>query len=55
MLAFGKQDMDGAAAAWNQVVTIAPGTLEAEAASRGLEGINASRGRGAASGTTGGN
>jgi tetratricopeptide (TPR) repeat protein len=52
VLAFGKQDLDGAAGVWNQVVKLAPGSLEAEAAARGLEGINASRGRGAAPGTS---
>lgn len=55
VLAFGKQDMDGASAAWNQVIAVAPGTLEAEAARRGLDGINASRGKAAAPGTAGGN
>ncbi|MEQ1757777.1 MAG: tetratricopeptide repeat protein [Vicinamibacterales bacterium] len=48
VLAFGKQDLPGAAAAWNQVIEVAPGTPEAEAARRGLDGINASRGQGAA-------
>jgi tetratricopeptide (TPR) repeat protein len=48
VLAFGKQDLDAAAAVWTEVVKLAPGTLEAEAAARGLEGINASRGRGGA-------
>jgi len=43
VLAFGKQDLDGAATAWNQVVALAPGTPEADAARRGLEGITASR------------
>lgn len=48
VLAFGKQDLDGAAAAWNQVVDVAPGTQEAEAARRGLDGISASRAQGSA-------
>jgi tetratricopeptide (TPR) repeat protein len=48
VLAFGKQDLNGAAVAWNRVVELAPNTPEAEAARRGLEGITASRGRGAA-------
>lgn len=43
VLAFGKQDLDGAAALWAQVVELAPGTPEAEAARRGIDGINASR------------
>ncbi len=47
VLAFGKQDLDGASALWNQVVAVAPGSPEAEAAKRGLEGISASRGAGA--------
>jgi tetratricopeptide (TPR) repeat protein len=55
VLAFGKQDLAGAAAVWNQVVAIAPGTPEAEAASRGLEGISASQAKGAAQGTPGAN
>lgn len=46
VLAFGKQDLEGAAFVWNQVVDIAPGTPEADAARRGLEGITASRGGG---------
>lgn len=50
VLAFGKQDLDGASAAWNQVVEIAPGTPEAEAARRGLEGITASRANAAPTG-----
>jgi cytochrome c-type biogenesis protein CcmH/NrfG len=55
VLAFGKQDLDGAAQVWNQVVQLAPSSLEAEAARRGLDGINASRSKGAAAGTSGGN
>jgi tetratricopeptide (TPR) repeat protein len=43
VLAFGKQDLNGAAAAWQKVVDLAPGSPEAEAAKRGLEGIAASR------------
>jgi tetratricopeptide (TPR) repeat protein len=48
VLAFGKQDLEGAAFVWNQVVDLAPGSPEADAARRGLEGITASRGGGAA-------
>ncbi len=55
VLAFGKRDLEGAAAAWNQVVQLAPSSLEAEAARRGLDGINASRGKGATGGTAAGN
>jgi tetratricopeptide (TPR) repeat protein len=43
VLAFGKQDLNGAAAAWQKVVDLAPGSPEAQAAQRGLEGIAASR------------
>lgn len=41
VLAFGKQDLAGAQAAWKQVVELAPGTPEAQAAQRALEGITA--------------
>lgn len=37
--AFGKQDYAGAAEAWQQVVALAPGTPEGQAAAKGLEGI----------------
>jgi len=43
VMAFGKQDLDGAAAAWTQVVELSPSSPEAEAARRGLEGIKNSR------------
>jgi tetratricopeptide (TPR) repeat protein len=43
VLAFGKQDLNGAAAAWRKVVELAPGSPEAQAAQRGLEGIAASQ------------
>ena len=43
VLAFGKQDLNGAAAAWQKVVELAPDSPEAQAAQRGLEGIAASR------------
>jgi tetratricopeptide (TPR) repeat protein len=39
--AFGKQDLAGAAAAWNEVVTIAPGSQEAQAAQRSLANLQA--------------
>jgi tetratricopeptide (TPR) repeat protein len=48
VLAFGKQDLDGAARAWQKVVDMAPDSTEGQAAKRGLEGIAASRGGGAA-------
>jgi cytochrome c-type biogenesis protein CcmH/NrfG len=41
VLAFGKQDLAGAQAAWKQVVELAPGSPEAQAAQRALEGITA--------------
>jgi len=44
VLAFGKQDLQGAAAAWKKVVEIAPNSPEGQAAQRGLEGIAAARG-----------
>jgi cytochrome c-type biogenesis protein CcmH/NrfG len=37
--AFGKQDYEGAAQAWQQVVAIAPNSPEGQAASKGLEGL----------------
>jgi cytochrome c-type biogenesis protein CcmH/NrfG len=37
--AFGKQDLDGAAAAWQQVVALAPDTPEGQAAKKALEGM----------------
>lgn len=55
VLAFGKQDLDGASAVWSQVVDIAPGTPEAEAAKRGLDGITASRANAAPAGAATGN
>lgn len=39
--AFGKQDLDGAAEAWRQVVELAPGTQEALVAQQALESIAA--------------
>jgi tetratricopeptide (TPR) repeat protein len=41
VLAFGKQDLAGAEAAWKQVVAIAPDSQEAQAARKGLEGLAA--------------
>jgi cytochrome c-type biogenesis protein CcmH/NrfG len=37
--AFGKQDLDGAAQAWQQVVAISPNSPEGQAASKALEGL----------------
>ena len=37
--AFGKQDLNGAAAAWQQVVSIAPDTPDGQAAKKALEGL----------------
>jgi tetratricopeptide (TPR) repeat protein len=52
VLAFGKQDLAGAQAAWKQVVELAPGSPEAQAAQRALEGITAAGHGGAAPATT---
>lgn len=41
VLAFGKQDLAGAQAAWKQVVELAPDSPEGQAAQRALEGITA--------------
>jgi len=48
VLAFGKRDLPGATEAWQQVVQLAPGTPEAQAAQQGLQGIAAAQGRGPA-------
>ena len=37
--AFGKQDLAGAAAAWEQVIAIAPNSPEGQAANKALEGL----------------
>jgi len=37
--AFGKQDLEGAAKAWEEVVEIAPNSQEGQAAKKGLEGL----------------
>ena len=39
--AFGKQDLPGAAKAWQQVVDLSPNSPEGQAAKKGLEGIKA--------------
>jgi tetratricopeptide (TPR) repeat protein len=37
--AFGKQDLEGATKAWEQVVAIDPNSQEGQAAKKGLEGL----------------
>jgi cytochrome c-type biogenesis protein CcmH/NrfG len=37
--AFGKQDLDGAAQAWQEVVVLSPNSPEGQAASKALEGL----------------
>ncbi len=39
--AWGKQDLEGAAKAWQRVIDVAPGSDEASRAKQGLEGIRA--------------
>jgi tetratricopeptide (TPR) repeat protein len=39
--AWGKQDLDGAAKAWEKVIEVAPNSEEAKRARQGLEGIRA--------------
>ncbi len=39
--AFGKQDLQGAMASWEQVLKIAPGSAEAQAAQRSLDNLKA--------------
>src|SRR5262245_58626337 len=41
VLAFGKQDLEGASVAWKKVVDIAPNSPEGQAAKRALEGVAA--------------
>ncbi len=48
--AFGKQDLEGAAKAWEQVVAIDPNSQEGQAAKKGLEGLRKAH----PPGTTGG-
>jgi tetratricopeptide (TPR) repeat protein len=43
VLAFGKQDLNGAEASWRKLIEVAPGSPEAQAAQRGLEGIAAAQ------------
>lgn len=37
--AFGKQDLEGAATAWEKVIEVAPNSPEAEVAKKGLDGL----------------
>jgi tetratricopeptide (TPR) repeat protein len=48
--AFGKQDLDGAARAWEQVVAIDPNSQEGQAAKKGLEGLRSAHPPGATGG-----
>lgn len=45
--AFGKQDLAGATAAWNEVIKLAPGSEEAQSAQRALENLKAAHPDGA--------
>ncbi len=45
--AFGRQDLKGAAAAWEEVLKLAPGSDEAQAARRALDNLNAAHPDGA--------
>jgi Tfp pilus assembly protein PilF len=45
--AFGKQDLDGASQAWQQVVTVAPDSPEAQAAKRALDSLRSAHPAGA--------
>ena len=48
--AFGKQDLDGARQAWEQVVAISPNSPEGQAAKKGLEGLQSAHPPGATGG-----
>jgi len=45
--AFGKQDLAGAAAAWDEVIKLAPGSEEAQSAQRALDNLKAAHPDGA--------
>ncbi|HET9369936.1 MAG TPA: hypothetical protein VFO19_06800 [Vicinamibacterales bacterium] len=47
MLAFGKNDLEAAAATWQRVIDLAPDSLEARRAKQGLDGIASQHGGGA--------
>jgi cytochrome c-type biogenesis protein CcmH/NrfG len=51
VLAFGKQDLNAAQAAWEQVVALAPDSPEGQAASRALQGIKAAHAGGPPAGS----
>jgi cytochrome c-type biogenesis protein CcmH/NrfG len=51
--AFGQQDLKGAAAAWDEVIKLAPGSEEARAAQRALENLNRAHPEGAVAPPTG--
>lgn len=51
--AFGKQDLAGAAAAWQQVIATAPDSPEAQAAKKALEGLQQAHPGGPAAGPSG--
>jgi len=44
VLAFGKNDLDGAKQSWEQVIAMAPGSPEALRAQQGLDGIDSAHG-----------
>ena len=50
VLAFAKQDLEGAAKAWERVVKLAPGSPEGQAAQRALEGLRTAHPAAGASG-----
>lgn len=52
--AFGKQDLAGAAEAWEQVIAIAPDSPEGQAANKALEGLRNAHPTGKPGGTGGG-
>ena len=49
VLAWGKQDLEGAQRVWEKLVSIAPASEEGRKAAQGLDGIRAAHGPGAAS------
>jgi cytochrome c-type biogenesis protein CcmH/NrfG len=51
--AFGKQDLAGAGAAWQQVIATAPNSPEAQAARKALEGLQQAHPGGTTPGTSG--
>jgi cytochrome c-type biogenesis protein CcmH/NrfG len=51
--AFGKQDLEGAAQAWEQVIALAPNTPEGQAAKKALDGLRNAHPTGKPAGTGG--